>query len=194
MGCAQASSTVPEETTSSARRLPPPSSDSGIQTLPVVKIIVDSAPFHVKGVLKKPPTTERTQENRTSLDKRHSLAMQRSVNFDRQIRVKSRTPTPSLIPDENSLSDGAMTRLGSTDDLTSLRSEDQEEQQRRRRRHEELTSKSPRAFLETPHSLFQHDRSVLHLRATHSEDLIRSSIDGIPTRAALPILRCPEYR
>ena len=194
MGCVQASSTVPLETIIPARGLRSFSSHSRMPTLPVVKVTVDSVPLHVKGVLKKPQTNERTQGNQSTLDKRHSLGMQRSVNFNRQIRVKSRTPTPSLMVDENSLSDGTMARLGSTDDVTSLRSEDQEEQRKRRRRQEDFTSKSPRTFLETPHSLFQHDQSVLHVRTMRSNDLTCSSADVTSMRAASPSLRYSQYR
>jgi hypothetical protein len=86
------------------------------EPLPAVNIIVPPTPLYVKSALKKTYPDGRAGANTLPLRKPKSLPFNKAVNFDEQVLVKSRTPTPSKIWYEKASSTMPMRRHPRNDD------------------------------------------------------------------------------
>ena len=95
MGCAQTSPTVKPLNQIPIERILDSSSYPIMEDLPVVTITATPIPSHVKSALKKSASDGRQKTNGGSFVKRKAPALNKTVNFDEQVLVKPRTPTPN---------------------------------------------------------------------------------------------------
>jgi hypothetical protein len=97
MGCAQTSESIIPTSHIPIERLYPNENHQLMEVPPIPKITVSPPPTYVKSVLKKTPSDERGKTERLPFLNRKWPSIIKSVNFDEQVLVKARTPTPNKI-------------------------------------------------------------------------------------------------
>ena len=117
MGCAQASpSVIPLNNHIPIERILVNEEYSVGQALPVVMITAPPPPSYIKSALKRGPYDGRGQIEKRSLFNKRLHPFNKSVNFDEQVLVKARTPTPTKVWYEKSSSTMPMRKTPRNDD------------------------------------------------------------------------------
>lgn len=104
MGCTQTSASVIPYNHVPIERLYNNESYSTMKPSPVVMMNASPIPFYLKSALKKPGRDGKGRTEGFSILKRKPPQLNRQVNFNEQVLVKPRTPTPSKIWYEKSSS------------------------------------------------------------------------------------------
>jgi hypothetical protein len=117
MGCAQTlPSVIPMNHHMPIERILVNEDYSLAQALPVVMITVPPPPSYVKSALKRNPFDGRRQTEKPSLFNRRLPSLNKCVNFDEQVLVKERTPTPTKVWYEKASSTMPMRKTPRNDD------------------------------------------------------------------------------
>lgn len=95
MGCTQTSANAIVPHNVPIEQLYAGENNSTTNVSPIVTITAPPIPAYVKSVLKKTNSDERTRSEGLSFLTRRRLSVNKSVNFDDQVLVKARTPTPN---------------------------------------------------------------------------------------------------
>jgi hypothetical protein len=116
MGCVQTSASVLPANHVPIERLYVNEDYPIMNNSPVVVITAPPIPSYVKSALKKGHLDGRGKTERSTFLKRKPEVLNKSVNFDEQVQVKSRTPTPSKIWYEKASTTMPMRRYPRNDD------------------------------------------------------------------------------
>lgn len=221
MGCAQTSPNVISPNHIPIERIYTNEDYSIVQApVPAVVITAPPTPAYIKSALKKTPSDSRKRTNKPPTFHWKPLPLNKTVNFDEQVLVKARTPTPNKIWYEKSSSTMPMRKHRRNDDddydydneeIPSISSDEEQEINDENNSESRLPTFEHRnsllqpntfwdnpytsPFMSTTNSELENDpysTSSLNMNGYGTETTFPSSANRIKVRRKLPDLGPPQ--